>query len=183
VGSSDSDSDKEGEIGLAEWTRNKKPIPCPWVKDNIEKYSFDVNKADHILDFLLREKQIQLSPNHNIPSADELKNKKYCKWHNSNSHRTNECKVFRQQIQLAVEQGRIQIEDSKKLMKIDQHPFPAIGVNMIELGKGKAKILTSQLAKESGSVYPRAQISAEEVRNSDDQYKLKRAAEGACHPM
>jgi hypothetical protein len=64
----------------------------------MEKYSFDINKADQIFDFLLREKQIQLSPNHNIPSDDELKNKKYCKLHNSNSHSTNECKVFRQQI-------------------------------------------------------------------------------------
>jgi hypothetical protein len=29
-----------------------------------------------------------------MPSADELKNKKYCKWHNSNSYNTNKCKVF-----------------------------------------------------------------------------------------
>jgi hypothetical protein len=72
-----------------------KPVSCLWVKANTEKCSFDVKKADKILDFLLRKKQIQLSPNHNIPSADELKNKKYCKWHNSNSHSTNECKVFR----------------------------------------------------------------------------------------
>jgi hypothetical protein len=43
---------------LAEWTRNKKPVSCPWVKDNIEKYNFDVSKVDKIFDFLLREKQI-----------------------------------------------------------------------------------------------------------------------------
>jgi hypothetical protein len=49
----------------------------------MEKYNFDINKADQIFTFLLREKQIQLSPNHNIMSADELKNKKYYKWHNS----------------------------------------------------------------------------------------------------
>jgi hypothetical protein len=40
---------------------------------------FDANKADQIFNFLLREKQIQLSPDHNIPSANELRNKKYCK--------------------------------------------------------------------------------------------------------
>jgi hypothetical protein len=67
---------------------------CPWVKASMKKYSFDINKADQIFDFLLREKQIQFSPNHNIPSADELKNKKYCKWQISNSHSMNECKVF-----------------------------------------------------------------------------------------
>jgi hypothetical protein len=94
VGSLESDSGKDNEVGLDEWTRNKNPISCLWVRVNTEKYSFDINKADQIFDFLLREKQIQLSPNHNNPSANELKNKKYCKWHNSNSHRINECKVI-----------------------------------------------------------------------------------------
>jgi hypothetical protein len=51
--------------------------------------------------------------------------------------------VFRQQIQLAIEQERIQIEENKKPMKIDQHPFPTSGVNMVELGGGTIKVLTS----------------------------------------
>jgi hypothetical protein len=156
VVSSKSDSEEDNDVGLAEWTRNTKSISCPWIKINTKKYSFDMNKTDQIFEFLLREKQIQLSPNHNIPSADELKNKKYCKWHNSNSISTNECKVFRQQIQSAIEQGRIQIEDSKKPMKIDQHTFPASNVNMVELGGGKIKVLTSRRAREFGSVDPKA---------------------------
>jgi hypothetical protein len=41
---------------LAEWTRNKKVVSCPWIKASTEKYSFDFNKADQIFDFLLREK-------------------------------------------------------------------------------------------------------------------------------
>jgi hypothetical protein len=73
VDSLKSDSEEDNEVGLAEWTRNNKPVSCPWVKANTEKYNFDVNKADQIFDFLLREKQIQLSPNHNIPSVEELK--------------------------------------------------------------------------------------------------------------
>jgi len=50
---------------------------------------------------------------------------KYCKWHNATSHSTNECKVFRQQLQSAIESGRIKFDNSKaqKPMKIDQHPF------------------------------------------------------------
>jgi hypothetical protein len=43
VGSQESDSDEEGEVGLAEWTRSKKLVSCSWVKDNTEKYSFDVS--------------------------------------------------------------------------------------------------------------------------------------------
>jgi hypothetical protein len=188
VGSLESDSKEDNEIGLAKWTRNKNPVSCPWVKANTEKYSFDVNKADQIFDFLLREKQIQLSLNHNVSSADELKNKKYCKWHNLNSHSTNECKVFNQQIQSAIEQGRIQLEESKKPMKIDQHPFPAANVNMVELGGGKTKVLMSERARESGLVDPKVQVLADETKNNDhrarqdDQHKAGWTSGDTRHP-
>ena len=64
-----------------------------------------------------------------------------------------------QQIQSAIEQGRLKFEVPKKPMKIDQHPFSE---KMADIG-GKenalqTKILTSQSAKESGAVDPRAQI-------------------------
>jgi hypothetical protein len=54
-----------------------------------------------------------LSPNHVIRSAVELKKILYCKWHNATSHSTNECKVFRQQLQSAIESGRIKFGKSK----------------------------------------------------------------------
>jgi hypothetical protein len=38
---------------------------------------------------------------------------------------------------LAIEQGRIQLEESKKPMKIDQHPFPEANVNMVEVAGGE----------------------------------------------
>ena len=65
--------------------------------------------------------------------------------------------MFRQQIQLTIEQGRLKFETPKKPMKIDGHSFPA---NMVDVGKkGNAlqtKVLTSQSAKESGAVDPKA---------------------------
>lgn len=105
---------------------------------------------------LLAAGQLQLSPNHTIPSAEELKKKKYCMFHNSVSHRTNDCKVFRQHIQSAIAQGRIRFESAKKPMKVDGHPFPA-DTNMVELDltKGKTKVLTSAKAKAAGTVDPR----------------------------
>nr|ABA96304.1 transposon protein, putative, CACTA, En/Spm sub-class [Oryza sativa Japonica Group] len=123
---SDSDDDQDTEIGLAEWSKFKKTMMCQWVKDTSkeEKYDFDINKADKIFDLLLQEKQIQLPVGHILPSAEELKKRKYCKWHNTGSHHTNECKVFRQQIQSSIEQGRIKFDDGKEPMKIDGHPFP-----------------------------------------------------------
>jgi len=57
-----------------------------------------------------------------------------------------------QQLQSAIESGRIKFDNSKsqKLMKIDQHPFPA---NMFD-AKGKTKVLTSETAEKNASVDP-----------------------------
>jgi hypothetical protein len=94
----DSNSDEEPVIGLAEWVKNKRPISYPFGQKELEKFTFDITKADRIFDLLLQEGQIKLSPNHVIPLVEELKKIKYCKWHNATSHSTNECKVFRQQL-------------------------------------------------------------------------------------
>jgi hypothetical protein len=102
---------------------------------------------------------------------------KYCKRHNATSHDTNECKVFRQQIQLAFEQGKLKFETPKRTMKIDQHPF---GTNMVDVARDKrpsqAKVLTSSSPKKSGAVDPKAQITADEVKGKGLQ-------EEAEHPL
>ena len=75
--------------------------------------------------------------------------------------------MFRQQIQNAIDQGKLKFKTpskSGKLIKIDQHPFPT---NMIEVSKKNAlqtKVFTSELAKNKGVVDPKAQIIAEEVK-------------------
>ena len=57
-------------------------------------------------------------------------------------------------------------------MKIDGHPFPA---NMVDVGKkGNAlqtKMLTSQSAKDSGTLDPKAQIMADEAKGKEPQQK------------
>jgi hypothetical protein len=85
-----------------------------------------------------------------IPSARELKGKKYCKFHNATNHNTNECKIFRLHIQKSIEQGKIKFEPAKKLtMDIDGHTF--LGVHMVEfqLAKAKTKVFTSMLTVDS----------------------------------
>ena len=158
-----SDSDEELVIGLAEWVKSKKPMSCPFGHKEPEKFALDITKADRIFDFLLQEGQIQLSPNHVIPLAEELKKIKYCKWHNATSHSTNECKVFRQQLQSAIESRRIKFDSSKaqKTMKIDQHPFPT---NMLD-ATGKTKFLTSEAAEKNASVDPQHQIIADDAKD------------------
>ena len=62
-------------------------------------------------------------------------------------------------------------------MKIDGHPFPA---NMVDVGKkGNAlqtKVLTSQSAKESGAVDPKAQVLADEAKGKEPQQKEESVA-------
>uniref|UniRef100_J3N237 RNase H type-1 domain-containing protein n=1 Tax=Oryza brachyantha TaxID=4533 RepID=J3N237_ORYBR len=74
-----SNSDQyEAEIGLAKWTRNKKPITCPCVKGGKkeEKFDHDIDKANKIFDLLLQEKHIQMPAAHVIPLVEELKKKR-----------------------------------------------------------------------------------------------------------
>ena len=143
-------------------------MTCSFGKKKPESFGFDITKADKIFDLLLSEGLIKLKPYHKIPSEEELKNMKYCKWHNATSHDTNECKVFCQQIQLAFEQGKLKFEAPKRTMMIDKNPF---ATNMVDMTKEKsppqAKIPMSSSAKKSRAIYPKAQITADEVKEEE----------------
>ena len=107
---------------------------------------------------------------------DQLKNKKFYKFHNATSHSTNECRVFRQHIQRAIQQGRLKFDTPRK-MKIDDNPFPG-DQNMVgaRLLKGKTKALTSTRSKETRMVDPEMQISTDEyreIRRRRDQQKSR----------
>jgi hypothetical protein len=68
---------------------------------------------------------------------------KYCKWHNATLHDTNDCKIFRQQIKSAIEQGRLKFETrtkAEKMMKIDQHPFPTYTVEVSSKNTSRVKL-------------------------------------------
>ena len=105
---------------------------------------------------------------------DQLKNKKFCKFHNATSHSTNEYRVFRQHIQRAIQQERLKFDTPRK-MKVDDNPFPR-DQNMVNsrLLKGKTKVLTSTTSRETRTVDPEMQISADEykeIRRRHDQQK------------
>jgi hypothetical protein len=71
---------------------------------------------------------LKLPEGHKFPTAQELQGRPYCKWHHLFTHTTNDCKELRRQIQSAIEQGRLILEQFP--MKIDTQSFP--GVNMVE---------------------------------------------------
>jgi len=129
---SDSSYDDSKEVYAAEfvWPSKAKPSSVPSLKPIQKnqqeelKFTFDVSKCDRIFDELLKNGNIQLS--HAIQSPDELKRHAYCKWHNSTSHATNHCNVFRRQVQSAINEGRLVLSE----MQIDKAPFP---IHMLEL--------------------------------------------------
>ena len=99
----------------------------------------------------MEQGQIKLIRNHKIPSAEELKKKRYCKYHNSTIYHSNDCKVFRELIQKAIEKGRIGLEKKKGSMGIEGHPFPT---NMATLSfqKGSFKVLTLDRARKDRTI-------------------------------
>ncbi|KAK1611624.1 hypothetical protein QYE76_035297 [Lolium multiflorum] len=96
------------EVAVAEWTRGGAPVSCKWVKPPgpPRGFDFDVTKTEQIFDLLLKEKQLTIPEGLKFPTAQELNGKPYCKFHNSLSHATNDCRVWRQHIQAAIEKGR-----------------------------------------------------------------------------
>jgi hypothetical protein len=99
--SSDSSDDESSEVLTAEfiWPSKAKSLACDALKpihknrqDDI-KYMFDVASRDKIFDELHKGGYIKIS--HTLPLLEDLKWRAYCKWHNSNSHATNDCNVFR----------------------------------------------------------------------------------------
>ena len=90
------EDDEEEDIAMAEWNWGKKTVivPNPWGRGVEENYDFDVTKSDKLFNFLLEKGQIKLPDNHVMLPPNQLKNKKFCKFHNATSHSTNECRVF-----------------------------------------------------------------------------------------
>ncbi|XP_027337413.1 uncharacterized protein LOC113851132 [Abrus precatorius] len=67
-----------------------------------KSYAFDVSKADHIFDILLKDGQIILSDDHKIPTLEQRKGQKYCKFRHVYGHWTNNCVCFKDLIQDAI---------------------------------------------------------------------------------
>jgi hypothetical protein len=63
---------------------------------------------------------------------DGVKEKRYCGFHDRNSHSINECRVFRMRIEKAIQEGHLKIDNK---MKLDGNSFPqnmvGFSVNMV----------------------------------------------------
>ena len=185
------EDDEEEEVAVAKWNWGKEIVMVsnPQGIGVEESYDFNVTKLDKLFNFLLERGQIKLLDNHVMLPPNQLKNK-FCKFHNTTSHSTNECRVFRQHIQRAIQQGRPKFDTPQKI-KVDNNPFLR-DHNMVDarLLKGKTKVLTSTRARETRTVDPVMQISTDEyreIRRHHDQqnsrYELgEMSKDGATRP-
>jgi len=78
-----------------------------------------------------------------IPPLEELKRRAYCKWHDSSSHATNDCNVFRRQIQSAINEGRLALHETQ----VDEASFP---LHTNDLNNAKVFIRPEQAAGAKG---------------------------------
>jgi hypothetical protein len=136
-----------------------------WIKQTKGTYDFDVTKADKLFEFLVKEGRINLPEGHSMLRPDWIKERRYCGFHDRNSHSINDCRVFRMRIQKAIQEGHLKFDNK---MKLDGHPFPqnmiSFSVNMVTAEeKGKVKVLTSDRARQDGAVDPARQVTLEQV--------------------
>ena len=132
--SSSDDEPKEVYTVEIVWPEQAKSSACSSLqsvqkkRQEEVKFTFNVGKCDKIFDELLKNGNIKID--YIVPPADELKRRAYCKWHNSFSHATNDCNVFRRQIQSAINEGRLKFQE-------DTEPFP---MNVIDFNGKKVLI-------------------------------------------
>ena len=83
----------ENEVAVAELICAKEPtqINPRWLRQQKGTYDFDVTKADKLFELLLGEGRIKLPEGHPMMRPEGMKDKKYCGYHNTNSHSINDC--------------------------------------------------------------------------------------------
>jgi hypothetical protein len=142
--------DDDEEITATEIMWGKEPLTVNqrWIKQAKGTHDFDMTKADKLFEFLVKEGRIKLPEGHSIVRLDGVKEKRYCGFHDRNSHSINDCRVFRMRIQKAIQEGHLKFDNK---MKLDGHPFPQ---NMVGFSVNMVKVLTSARAKQDGSVDP-----------------------------
>lgn len=143
----DDGEDYSDEIAAVEWNWGKKMIVVsnPWVREIGGRYDFDVSKSDKLFGLLLKEGRLKVPANYAPIPPEERKNKAYCKYHNTTTYSTSECRIFKQNIQRAIQQGLLRFEKIDKA-KVDASPFSAQNMVDVSMIRGKAKVLTSARA-------------------------------------
>ncbi|XP_050897837.1 uncharacterized protein LOC127104713 [Lathyrus oleraceus] len=137
----------EGEVDLAELKQEPsyscKVLTHSGGKNPVEldrdprfpkkTYTSDVTKYDEIFDLLVKDGHMIVPPSAKIPPLKQIKNRGFCKYHNFLGHKTSQCFLFRDLVQSAIRDGRLQFEDKLKTpIRIDVEPLQIVDAHYIE---------------------------------------------------
>ncbi|XP_058778195.1 uncharacterized protein LOC131652365, partial [Vicia villosa] len=146
---SDSDSEyEEGEVNVAELkpgppyickllkpSKDKNPIENKNDKFSSKTYSFDITKCDEIFDLLVTDGQIIVPPRLKNPPLEQKNKRGFCKFHNFLGHKTSQCVLFRDLVQKALKEGRLQFgEKPKSSMQVDTDPLQVVADFIVDHG-------------------------------------------------
>jgi hypothetical protein len=152
-------------VAAAEIMWGKEPLTMNqhWVKQTKGTYDFDITKADKLFELLVKEGRIRLPEGHSMLRPDEVKEKRYCGFHDRNSHSIKRLPGLQDEDPESHPGGHLKFDNK---MKLDSHPFPqnmvGFSVNVVTAEeKGKVKVLTSARARHDGAVDPERQVTLE----------------------
>lgn len=121
------DCSEEGEVNVVK-LKPRPPYVCKLLKPSNKKksvetnknekfatrtYTFEITKCDEIFDLLVKDCQIIVPPGLKSPPLEQRKKRGFCKYHNFLGHKTSQCKTsqcvfFRDLVQKALNDGRLQ---------------------------------------------------------------------------
>ncbi|KAL6141560.1 hypothetical protein ACLB2K_059848 [Fragaria x ananassa] len=102
-----------------------------WTKPEYESYTYDAKNANLVFNDLIEVKYVRLD--HKIPSKEELKDKKYCTFHNVYNHDTKDCVKLRDQLQTWLNSSALKLKTPGSTTSlVDVDPFPPV-VGMVEV--------------------------------------------------
>ena len=127
--------------GIAEWINEKsEPFVCSALKPSPQKrrlekikYTFDLTLCDDLFDILLEKNFIKPFGHKVLLSSLDAKERDYCKLHNSFDHIIQNCNMFRQIIQSAINSELLKFAHAQ-----ENDQLKSIGLNDKKLQKWSA---------------------------------------------
>ena len=88
--------------------------------------------SNQIFYYLVKDKQIKFLEGQKLPLAEEMKRKKYCKWHHSWTCTTVNCTVIRNAILKALNEGRLKLAEKGEMI-VESNLFRSMPINMVSI--------------------------------------------------
>lgn len=104
-------------------SNGKNPIETEKKDKYVAKtYTFNVSKCDEIFDLLVKDGQIVVPRVLKDPPLEHKKKRVFYKFHNFLGHKTYQCVIFRDLVQKALKEGRLQF-DKRPKMQVRSDPL------------------------------------------------------------